>query len=81
MSADVWTVTIFDARDRAVSSASASSEREARRIAAHGLRKNSLRGCRAWDRYQGGRVYQFGSGPRTCAVVQRDGDDGFGVSR
>lgn len=81
MSANSWTVKIFDDRGRAMSSATVGSEKEARKIAAHRLGKNSLRGCRSWDRYQGGRVYQFGSGVRICAVIQRDGDDGYGVAR
>lgn len=81
MSENGWTVEIFDARGRAMSSAPAGSEKEAKKIAAHRLGKNSLRGCRAWDRYQGGRVYQFGSGERICAIIRRNGDDGFGVSR
>lgn len=78
MSANGWNVEIFDGRGRAMSSVKVGSEKEARKIAAHRLGKNSLRGSRAWDRYQGGRVYQFGSGERICAVIQRDGDDGFG---
>jgi hypothetical protein len=75
------TVTIYSAHGRVMSTCTVGSEQEAKKVAAHRLGKNSLRGCRAWDRYQGGRVYQFGAGDRMHAVIQRDGDDGFGVSR
>lgn len=40
--------------------ATAETEREARRLAAEMLGHNSLRGAATWDRYQGGTVYQFG---------------------
>lgn len=40
--------------------ATASTEREARRIAARMLGHKSLRGASSWDRYQGGVVCQFG---------------------
>lgn len=41
-------------------SASASTEREARRIAAGMLGHKTLRGAASWERYQGGTVFQFG---------------------
>lgn len=40
--------------------ATAATEREARRIAARMLGHGSLRGASTWTRYQGGQVYQFG---------------------
>jgi hypothetical protein len=38
----------------------ATTERDARRIAARMLGHASLRGAASWERYQGGTVYQFG---------------------
>jgi hypothetical protein len=38
----------------------ATTEREARRIAARMLGHRTLQGASSWERYQGGTVYQFG---------------------
>ena len=60
----IYTVRLYDGRQcpatRAYRVDSASTMREARRIAARMLGHSTLRGASTWDRYQGGTVYQFG---------------------
>lgn len=49
-----------DMSNHAIETATAATEREARRIAAKMLGHKNLRGASQWDRFQGGTVYQFG---------------------
>jgi hypothetical protein len=75
-----WTAILyFD--DTPVERARASSEREARRLAARLLKRRTLRGARSWDRYQGGTCFQFGSDDGIFAVVREDGDLGYGPGK
>lgn len=49
-----------DQSNHASETATAATEREARRIAARMLGHRTLRGSSQWDRFEGGTVYQFG---------------------
>ena len=60
----MFTVKLYDGNQHpathATETATASTEREARKIAARMLGHKTLRGAASWERYQGGTVYQFG---------------------
>lgn len=49
-----------DCQDHPYRTATATTEREARKIAAKFLGASTLRGSSTWPRYQGGTVFQFG---------------------
>lgn len=59
-----YTIEVYDGRQhpalRPYRVEHATTEREARRIAARMLGHRTLRGASAWDRSQGGTVWQFG---------------------
>lgn len=62
-----YTIAVYDGSQHPSNhpyrTATAGTEREARRIAAQMLGHQSLRGASSWEHHKGGTVYQFG--PRT----------------